>query len=219
MTENHERDRSSPDHENVCSGAVVNDAETGFSRIYEAYHQKVLRYAARLIGRDEADDVAQEVFVKVRLSLETLANPSRVGPWIHTITLNTVRDVARKLSSRVNRSSGTAGSGRRDGDEEDPLSRLPDGKSRTPEETAIRDEMVACFLDYVNQLPPRYQEVYVASEFEELSNDEIAERLSISLGTVKIRLHRARTRLFEALRRNCRCYVNERGEFMGAPKD
>ncbi len=218
MADNDDRHRRSTAHEKA-GGPPKDGTETDFTRIYEAYHQKVLRYAARLIGSEEAEDVAQEVFVKVRLSLETLANPSRVGPWIHTITLNTVRDVARKLSSRASRSTVSAASARGEGDEEDPLSRLPDGKSRTPEETAIRNEMVACYLDYVNQLPLRYKEVYVVSEFEELSNDEIAERLSISLGTVKIRLHRARTRLFEALRRNCRCYANERGELMGAPKD
>ena len=199
-------------------GPPKGDAGIDFSRVYEAYHQKVLAYAARLIGRDEADDVAQEVFVKVRHSLGTLENPSRVGPWIHTITLNTVRDVARKLSSRPKRSSRTAASARGDDDEGDPLSRVPDGTSRTPEEAALRNEMIACYLDYVNQLPPRYQDVYVASEFEGLTGGQIAERLSISLGTVKIRLHRARERLFGELRRNCRCYVNERGELMGTPR-
>ena len=47
---------------------------------------------------------------------------------------------------------------------------------------------------------------------------EIARRLGLSLATVKIRLHRARARLYDELRRNCRCYVNERGELMGEPR-
>ena len=168
------RRRASPSED----GPSKNGAKTDFSRIYEAYHRRVLDYAARLIESDEADDVAQNVFVKVRNSLETLESPSRVGSWIHTITLNTVRDVARELSARARRCAVTAVRSRGEGDEEDPLGRLPDRKSRTPEETVIRNEMVACYLDYVNQLPPRYKDVYVASEFEELSNDEIAQRLS-----------------------------------------
>lgn len=73
-------------------------------------------------------------------------------------------------------------------------------------------------LDYVKQLPPNYYVVYVLSEFEDLSNQDIARRLSLSLATVKIRLHRARAKLHEELRRNCRCYYNERGELMGEPK-
>ena len=50
-----------------------------------------------------------------------------------------------------------------------------------------------------------------------MSNQEIADRLSLSVGTVKIRLHRARALLYGELRRNCRCYRNERGELMGEP--
>ena len=78
--------------------------------------------------------------------------------------------------------------------------------------------MVACYVDYVNRLPPEYHEVYVLAEFDHLSNAEIARRLDVSLATVKIRLHRARARLHEELRLNCRCYYNERGELMGGPK-
>jgi hypothetical protein len=77
--------------------------------------------------------------------------------------------------------------------------------------------MVACYLDYVRSLPASYYDVYVLSEFEGLSIEEIAPRLSLSPGAAKIRLHRARTRLNAELRRNCRCYYNERGELMGAP--
>jgi RNA polymerase sigma-70 factor (ECF subfamily) len=78
--------------------------------------------------------------------------------------------------------------------------------------------MVACYLDYVRQLPKAYYEVYALSEFEALTNQEIAHRLGLSLATVKIRLHRARARLHEELRQNCECYRNARGELMAGPK-
>jgi DNA-directed RNA polymerase specialized sigma24 family protein len=78
--------------------------------------------------------------------------------------------------------------------------------------------MIACYLDYLEQLPRNYYETYVLTEFEHLSNEEIARRLSLSIGAVKIRLHRARAMLYEELRRNCQCYYNERGELMGEPK-
>ncbi len=100
---------------------------------------------------------------------------------------------------------------------EDPVSQVPDTASRSPEQAAIRDEMIACYLDYVHRLPRRYYVVYALSEFEDLKNQQIADRLSLSLGTVKIRLHRARALLNGELRRNCRCYQNERGELMGEP--
>jgi RNA polymerase sigma-70 factor (ECF subfamily) len=185
------------------------------SRVYEEYHHRVHAYAAKLIGRDAADDVVQDVFVKVGRSLKALAEPRKLASWIYAITLNTVRDEARKRCSRAEAPLGDAGSG---SDDLDPFSRIPDTVSRTPEEAAIRNEMVACYLDYVKQLPRRYYEVYVLSEFAEVPDETIARRLRVSVGTVKIRLHRARARLYGALRRDCRCYRNRRGELAGEPK-
>jgi len=189
----------------------------GFSEIFEAYHGKVLAYAARRLGSAEAEDVAQEVFIKVGRSLGSLADPAHLSSWIYAITLNTIRDEARKRCSAVDGLSGSDRSASEGGEDEAPMARVPDTVSRSPEETAIRSEMVACYLDYVRDLPPSYYEVYVLSEFENLSNDEVARRLDISLATVKIRLHRARARLYEELRRHCRCYYSEKGELMGEP--
>jgi DNA-directed RNA polymerase specialized sigma24 family protein len=93
-----------------------------------------------------------------------------------------------------------------------------DSRSRNPEQAAIRAEMVACYLDYVRRLPRRYSLVSALSELEDLTDRETAHRLSLSLGVVKIRLHRARALLHGELRRHCRCYRNERGELMGEPR-
>jgi RNA polymerase sigma-70 factor (ECF subfamily) len=176
-------------------------SEGELSRIFEAYHGRVVAYAAKLIGRDGADDIAAEVFIKVGRALDALSDEAKLTSWIYAITLNSVRDAARARASREAKLVATRDSG-----------------ERTPEETALRNEMVACYLDHVRQLPRSYYDVYALSELEELSNAEIAARLSISVGAVKIRLHRARARLHEALRSHCRCYVNDRGELMAAPK-
>lgn len=187
-------------------------------RIYETYSHKVRAYAAKLIGRDDADDVAQEVFIKIGRSLESLEDPARLTSWVYAITLNTVRDLARKRASRPEVPNPCSLAGPDEAGADDTLSRVPDGHSRSPEETAMRNEMVACYLDYVEALPANYYDVYVLSELLELTNEEIAGRLSLTLGTVKIRLHRARTRLFDQLRRDCQCFYSEHGELMGRPK-
>ena len=189
-----------------------------FAEIFETYHGRVRALAAKLLGAGDADDVAQEVFIKVGRALDSLADPTKLAGWIYTITLNTVRDAVRRRAVRLDRPCSSAGSATPVGPEEPAIARVPDTQARSPEETVIRNEMVACYLDYVRQLPPSYFEVYVLSEFDELSNEEIARRLHVSLGAVKIRLHRARQRLYEELRRNCSCYVNTRGELMGEPK-
>jgi RNA polymerase sigma-70 factor (ECF subfamily) len=197
---------------------VSEEPPLDFSRVYETYWGKVRSYAARLIGLDDADDIANEVFVKIARSLGTLSDRSRLTSWIYAITINTVRDAARTRASRFAHLGERELPGVRD-DKNDGLQfDLPDSTARTPEETAVRNEMVACYLDYVNQLPASYREVYILSEFEALSNAEIAGRLTLSLATVKIRLHRARAALHEELRRRCQCYRNERGELMAEPK-
>jgi RNA polymerase sigma-70 factor (ECF subfamily) len=180
-----------------------------FARVYDAYYAKVRAYAAKLVGRDDADDVAQEVFLKVSRALDTLADPARLCSWIHAITLNTVRDRGRASAARPTPAPADA---------EVRLARAIDPAVRTPEEATARKEMVDCYVDYVRHLPRDYHDVYVLAEFGQLSNSRIARRLRLPLATVKMRLHRARARLYEELRRNCRCYYNERGELMGGPK-
>lgn len=193
---------------------MSNGSTPEFSRIYLEYRGRIVAYAAKLIGRDDAEDIAQEVLVKVSRSLDTLLDPSRLTSWIFAITLNTVRDAARKGAFRVASASVAPAA---DGEPLDPRSGIRDSAPRSPEENVVRNEMVACFLDHLGKLPHDYYEVYVLSEFEDLTNPEIARRLSLPLSTVKIRLHRARARLHEELRVHCRCYYNERGELMAEP--
>jgi RNA polymerase sigma-70 factor (ECF subfamily) len=184
--------------------------------VYESYHRKVVAYAAKLLGTDHAEDIAQQVFLKVGRCLDRLSDEAKLTSWIYAITINTVRDHARKRATDGEHAVSMQGAPGTD-DAEDPLSRIPDTASRNPEQSAIRGEMLACYLDYVRRLPRHYYVVYALSELEDLSDQEIADRLSLSLGTVKIRLHRARTLLYGELRRNCRCYRNERGELMAEP--
>ena len=178
-----------------------------FDAVYDAYHPRVRAYAARLVGPDRADDVAQEVLLKVSRALGGLTDRARLSSWIHAITLNTVRDMARAAAARPIPAR----------ESEDLLGRAA-SSSRDPEQLASRGEMVACYVDYVERLPREHHDVYVLAEFEHLPNVEIARRLGVSLATVKIRLHRARSRLHAELRRNCSCYYNDRGELMGAPR-
>ncbi len=81
------------------------------------------------------------------------------------------------------------------------------------ETSVIRDEMKECIRGIVEKLPENYRTVLILGDFEALRNDEIGEILGISIETVKIRLHRARSRLKEELEKNCQFYRDERNEF------
>jgi RNA polymerase sigma-70 factor (ECF subfamily) len=81
------------------------------------------------------------------------------------------------------------------------------------ETSAIREEMSQCVRDFVERLPDNYKTVIVLSELEGFKNSEISDILGISLGAVKIRLHRAREKLREDLSTGCSFYRDERDEF------
>jgi RNA polymerase sigma-70 factor (ECF subfamily) len=178
-------------------------APVDFAAVHEKYRSRVCAYATRLVGRNDAEDVVQEVFLKVSRSLDSLTNWERLPAWIHAITLNAARDLSRRRACRP-----SAG-----GDPAPHLVSTPD-PTMTPEERAVRNEMVACYVEFVERLPPAYHEVFVLSEFDGLSTDAIARRLGVTVATAKVRLHRARTRLHGQLQRQCHCYYNDRGELV-----
>jgi RNA polymerase sigma-70 factor, ECF subfamily len=182
--------------------------------ILERHHGKVVGYAARLLGRDDADDVAREVFLKVGRGLPGLSDASRLTSWLYAIAANTVRDLAQACAAHASRISPAPRTADGDGD---PLASVPDGTCRNGDEVVARNERAAYYLGFVERLPPNNNDVYALSELADFSIAEIAQRLSISVAAAKIRLHRARERLFGELRSRCVCYVNERGGLMGAP--
>ena len=184
-----------------------------YDQLYREYNVRVLKYLSSVVGKSEAEDLAQEVFIKVADNLHKLKDEARVSAWIFRIALNTARDSLRRRSSQKS-GCGRMESGLRIGDE-DPANQVADRQLRNPEESLVRLEMVRCFIEFVRKLPRNYFEVYVLSEFDELSDRAVSAKLSLPIETVKMRLHRARTKLYAELRAHCHCYYNERGELMG----
>ena len=95
------------------------------------------------------------------------------------------------------------------GDDRDSQNGLEDQEAPATDQIVIQKEMRDCINEYVDKLPPDYKIVIVLSELEGMSNKEIAEILDITLSNVKIRLHRARTRLKAVLNEACEFYYTE----------
>jgi RNA polymerase sigma-70 factor (ECF subfamily) len=173
------------------------------SEIYSEYYPKVVRYLKRLVGDQDAEDTAQEVFVKIGRSLDTFRGESSLSTWIYRIATNTAMDHLRtpytKRLVRPVEDAEDADTG-------------PVDMSPLHDTLLIRKDMNECIRGIVDSLPEDYRTVLVLSEFEGFANAEIAEVLGISLETTKMRLHRARTRLRKALEINCNFYRDERNE-------
>jgi len=179
--------------------------ECDFLKIYNDFYQKIIHYLSRIVGPNEAEDLAQEVFDKISRSLGGFKEKSKLSTWIYRIATNTAIDRLRSASYKKslestllkdtcsfdNRSTGI-------------LVGPPAG-----DELLVRKEMSECINEYIDNLPLDYKTVIVLSELKGFSNKEIAEILDISLNNVKIRLHRARAKLKAALNEACDFYFTD----------
>jgi RNA polymerase sigma-70 factor (ECF subfamily) len=177
-----------------------------FSSIYDEYYPKIVRFLTRLIGELEAEDAAQEAFVKIDRALESFRGESSLSTWIYRIATNTAMDHLRRPSSKRSLLA-TEDKDLSSDEDTGPIDSKP-----LLDTVLIRKDMNDCIRSVVDSLPAEYSTVLVLSEFEGLANSEIAEVIGISLDTAKIRLHRARTKLRKALEVKCNFYRDDRNE-------
>jgi len=174
--------------------------ELEFQKIHEAFRPKIHRYLTRLVGEQEAEDLTQEVFVKVSRALETFRGESQLSTWLYRIATNAAIDKMRSLSFR----QGAQNSSLDDSNEDKNRNVWTGEQPLLLEQQFMRKERYQCFGNLVRNLPPHYRTVVVLSELGELSNNEIAQILGLSLDAVKIRLHRGRARLVQELKTHCK---------------
>jgi RNA polymerase sigma-70 factor (ECF subfamily) len=157
--------------------------------------------------KDDALDLTQTVFLKISRSIGDFREESSLSTWIYRIATNTAHDHATSTLTKQKSSEHLLA-------DEESVDDFPDYGTQGTDREYIRREMNACIRGVVDQLPENYRTVLLLGEFEELSNAEIAAILDISLDTVKIRLHRARTALRKAMECQCNLYHDERSEIM-----
>ncbi len=197
---------------------MESDNKTGndldFASIYKAFHPKIVRYLAHVVGWRDAEDLTQEAFVKVNQALKTFKGESQVSTWIYRIATNSAIDKLRSPSFRQRGRSSLSGESTGEGETEIMNRNAWTGeKIPSIETSAIRKEMNECIRGVVEKLPENYRTVVALSELEGFRYDEIAEILGVSIHTAKIRLHRARARLKKELEAHCNFYRDERNEF------
>ena len=175
-------------------------SELDFQEIYDTNQPRILRYLVRLVGELEAEDLAQEVFVKVSRALKTFRGESQLSTWLYRIATNAAIDKIRTASFRQEAML----SGLDDSDETEDQVVWTGEAAPSLEHQLMRKEMYECFLDFVKRLPSNYRTVVVLSELEQFTNHEVAAILGLSLDVVKIRLHRGRARLLQELKAHCR---------------
>lgn len=184
--------------------------ELNFGDIYDKFHVKLYSYLERMLGKNDAEDVTQEVFVKINNGLKDFKGKSRLSTWIYKIATNTALDRMKCRSFREDNKKMMLGN---ISEESEATNICLEEKTLSAERQAIRNEMNQCIREFVDRLPTDYKTVIVLSEIKDLKNRQIADILDISLDAVKIRLHRARARLKAEFEAGCDFYHDEDGKF------
>lgn len=160
-----------------------------FEDLVMTYQHRVFGVALRMLGnRAEAEEVAQEAFVRAHRALGEFRGDAKLSTWLYAIT-------SRLCLNRL--ASGERGMARQG---EDALLRLSDAGPR-PDAALERRELEAALGRAIADLPEDRRIVVVLRDLEGLSYEEIAQVLELELGTVRSRLHRARAELREKLER------------------
>ncbi len=170
--------------------------EPAFAELLRRYRAPVFNLCLRMLkNRDDAEDVAQDVFIKVFAMLDRYDERYAFRSWLFKIAANQSIDFIRK--NRVKLLSL-----------DEPVSykgeeierQFPDDGD-TPEQALASKELGTLLMAVTDELPPHYRSMIVLRHQEQLSYEEIAQIMELPLGTVKARIHRARAMMREKLQR------------------
>ena len=182
----------------------MNEAVLDFQKIHADFRPKILRYLSRMVGEYEAEDLTQEVFLKISQALDTFRCESQLSTWIYRVATNAALDKMRSPSFKRIVEVGSS---------DDEVSKeiviqdknlLEEEEASLPEQHLCHKERIECYLDCLKDLPVNYRMIVALTDLKELPASEIADIMGLNVDVVKIRLHRGREKLLKVLRSHCK---------------
>jgi RNA polymerase sigma-70 factor (ECF subfamily) len=175
---------------------VRNGDMDAFRELVEAHQKRVIGTVTRMLGDDaEAEDVAQQVFIRVWKSAPRWEPTAKFTTWLYTILRNLVFNECRRRSRHPTRSLDAASE-----DEEHPHQFADDGV-KAPDTSLLDAEMQDAIERAIQELPEAQRMAVVMRRYQDVSYEEIGEVLDLTVPAVKSLLFRARTELREKLRK------------------
>ena len=173
------------DQEHNLIQAARNGDQAAFGELVQQYQKRVFALAVRMCPTPElAEEAAQEAFLAAWQGLPFFRGDSAFATWLYRLTSNACVDLLRKEN--------------RHQDDETVSAEVPD-PAPTPEKAVEQKELRRQIEAGLQTLSPEHREVLILREIQQLSYDEIADVLSLDLGTVKSRINRGRRQLREFL--------------------
>ena len=184
------------DESQLVAQARDGDA-TAFNELVRRYEGKIFRLSQHITqNREDAEDVLQETFLKAYEHLDQFKGDSKFYTWIVRIAVNqALMKLRRRKTDKSVSLDETIDTG------EDTVMREIAAWDEDPEERFSREELGEILDSAIHSLEPLYRSVFVLRDVEDLSTEETAEALGLSIPAVKSRLLRARLQLREKLTR------------------
>jgi RNA polymerase sigma-70 factor, ECF subfamily len=171
--------------------------------IWQGFHTRLLGFVARRVpDHDSAEDIVQDVMLRVHRHAGDLERSAAVGAWVHQIARNAIADHYRRAGIRREQPSGID---------------FERNQSPTPEPASpeLRSELAACLGPLLERLAPPYREAITLTELEGLTQASAAARLGLSTSGMKSRVQRARAQLKDLLVGCCEIELDRRGTIIG----
>jgi len=161
--------------------------------VWYQYHQKLLSFIKQKVGNDVAEDILQDVFVKIHTQVDSLKESNKLESWLFQVTRNTIVDYYRSRK---------------------PMEALTDWlkQKNINDDEKTRKELSLCLEPMVKMLPDKYKKAIQLSEIEGKTQQEVARLEGISLSGAKSRVQRGRKLLKEILNDCCQIEINRNNQ-------
>lgn len=169
--------------------------ESAFDQIVELYADKLYNYIVRMLGNSQdAEDVLQEVFLRAYQGLPQFDGRASLSTWLFRIATNLCIDHYRAQERRV-KTVSIYRECADDSEDKNEEWEFPDTQTPDPMQAVLDKELQEVIERAVQELSPKLKTILLMYDVEGLSYEEIAQALGIKMGTVKSRLHLARTEI------------------------
>ena len=164
--------------------------EDAFQELVNRYKNSLYAFLKRFLNRqDLVEDVFQETFLQLYMSKESFDTTRPLRPWLFTIAANKAKDALRKMQRGASMELGVIADA---GDVSiDDVVNLLTSYKITPDEEVSKDETAQRVREIIANMPEKLRGILILAYFEQFSYKQMAEILSIPIGTVKSRLHTA----------------------------
>lgn len=152
--------------------------------IIDQYRNNIRKIISSMTG-SQNEDIEQEVYIRTWKNIDKYKEHGKFKSWVSTITANLCRDYMKSSYFRHSQNSVT---------EEDDLIQIRDEKESI-EDTFIRKQKQKRIIEAIDSLKPKFREVVIMYEMQDMSYEEISEKLKCPVGTVRSRLFNARKEL------------------------